>query len=151
MKPELKSATKRIKVFLRFPPGRAGRPVTYHLVKDFDLKINILRAEVSVNKGELVLDIEGRSEDIEGAARFCGEEGVEFHTIDNAVEWNRDRCVHCGACTAVCPSGALSLDRRDWSLVFSAADCYACNVCLKACPVRALSPGFDGDPIAATD
>ena len=139
---------KRIKVFLRFPPGRVGRPITYHLVKDYDLRINILRAEVTMNKGDLVLDIEGSEEGIEGASRFCLEEGVEFHVIDNAVEWNRDRCVHCGACTAVCPSGALSLDRQDWHLMFNAADCYACNVCLKACPVRALSPGFDGDTAA---
>jgi len=137
----------QIKAVLRFPPERVNRPVTYHLVKDFDLRINILRAEVAVNKvGELVMDIEGRPEAIDRAAEFTRAEGVEFRVIDNAVAWDRERCVHCGACTAVCPSGALTMDRNEWSLVFTPADCYACNVCLKACPVRAISPGFDGGP-----
>lgn len=137
----------QVKVFLKFPPTRVNRPVVYHLVKDFDLKINILRAEVAVNKaGEVVLDIEGRDEDVERAAAFVAGEGVEFRVIDNAVDWDRERCVHCGACTAVCPSGALAMDRTEWRLVFTPADCYACNVCLQACPVRAISPGFDGEP-----
>ncbi len=139
----------QIKALLRFPPERVGRPVTYHLVKDYDLKINILRAEVAVNKvGELVMDIEGRDEDIEGAARFLAEERVEFKVLESAVAVDRERCVSCGACTAVCPSGALALDRNDWSLVFTPADCYACEVCLKACPVRAIALTLNGAAVA---
>ncbi|HEY3313784.1 MAG TPA: NIL domain-containing protein [Bacillota bacterium] len=138
---------KRIKALLRFPPNRAGKPITYHLVKDYDLRINILHAEVAANRvGVLVMDVEGQEEAIDGATRFVRDEGVEFHIVESAVSWDRDRCIDCGACTAVCPSGALSLDQKDWSLVFTPADCFVCESCLKACPMRAIAPAIGGTP-----
>ncbi len=51
------------KVMLNFPADRANNPVTYDLVKKFDLRINILRASINYNmKGSLLMDIEGSSE-----------------------------------------------------------------------------------------
>ena len=43
-----------------FPAGNVTKPVTYHLVKDYDLIINILHADISLNKvGKLTVDITG--------------------------------------------------------------------------------------------
>jgi ABC-type methionine transport system ATPase subunit len=51
---------KKIKVTLYFPANEITKPVTYHLVKDYDLKVNILNADISLNKvGKLTMDIEG--------------------------------------------------------------------------------------------
>lgn len=69
-----------------------------------------------------------------------GEQGVAPQLL-NGVTWSEDRCVHCGACTSVCQSGALSMDRSDWSLVFAKDKCFICRLCVKACPVKAMGVG----------
>lgn len=48
------------------------------------------------------------------------------------------KCVHCGACTAVCKVGALRMKNEDWALAFNEALCTHCNTCLSACPLRAI-------------
>jgi hypothetical protein len=39
------------KYLLAFNPEIAGEPITYRMVKDFDLMINILRAEIDEHGG----------------------------------------------------------------------------------------------------
>ncbi|MDQ7843970.1 MAG: 4Fe-4S binding protein [Armatimonadota bacterium] len=47
----------------------------------------------------------------------------------------RDGCTLCGACAAVCPTGALALQRdEDEILIVDPARCVACGQCLPACP-----------------
>ena len=50
-------AKKRI--VLTFPPSLVSQPITYHLVKDYDLKFNIMR-------GVVTPDEEGRMPDAHG-------------------------------------------------------------------------------------
>jgi len=57
----------------------------------------------------------------------------------NKIQLNFNKCVHCGACTALCESKALSLDSVSWSLNFDERKCIGCLLCLKACPLRAIS------------
>lgn len=52
---------------------------------------------------------------------------------------NREKCVQCGACTAVCNRGALSMKIKDWALAFDESLCTQCNSCLSACPLRAIA------------
>lgn len=54
---------------------------------------------------------------------------------------NTDCCVECGACVAVCRSGALSLDTTTWALVHSPRRCTGCGDCVAACPVGAIEEG----------
>ncbi len=42
-------------------------------------------------------------------------------------------CVACGACTRVCPLGALSVD-RGLRAVVDAGKCVGCGLCAKTCP-----------------
>ncbi|MGE5580674.1 MAG: 4Fe-4S binding protein [Bacillota bacterium] len=56
-----------------------------------------------------------------------------------SVAVSGQRCVHCGACTSICPSGALSMDAPAWTLVFHPSRCNACRRCVGACPVGAIS------------
>ena len=52
-------ATKRL--VLNFPPHLLDQPVTYQLIKKFDLMVNILRARVTPKEqGRLVVEITGR-------------------------------------------------------------------------------------------
>lgn len=133
-------ALRKVKALLRFPPSHVARPVTYHLVKDYDLRINILHAQISSSSvGRLVMDIEGSETNLTQALSFLKGEGVEFELLNGSVSWNDATCVHCGACTAVCPAGCLTMDRKTWTLVFDKAQCLVCQACVIACPVGAMN------------
>lgn len=130
---------KKIKVSLRYPASEITKPITYHLVKDFDLCINILHADIGLNKlGKLILDIEGEEENIEKGLKFVEEQGIKCKLFSKSIIWQEDNCVHCGACTAVCPSGALQMDKSDWSLTFDKEKCLVCEFCVRACPLNVM-------------
>lgn len=58
--------------------------------------------------------------------------------LNGSISWNDAVCVHCGACTSVCPAECLTMDKESWTLVFDKGKCLACQVCVKACPVGAM-------------
>jgi NAD-dependent dihydropyrimidine dehydrogenase PreA subunit len=47
------------------------------------------------------------------------------------------KCTGCGDCVDVCPTGAISLDKKDISMI-DLALCNECLVCLDACPNGAI-------------
>ena len=58
----------RRRLDLRFPPNRATKPVTYHLVRDYGLVTNILRAQIQPGQqGRMVLEVTGRAAEIDAA------------------------------------------------------------------------------------
>ncbi|MDM7202717.1 MAG: 4Fe-4S binding protein, partial [Thermodesulfobacteriaceae bacterium] len=51
---------------------------------------------------------------------------------------NENVCIHCGACTAVCPTGALSVDRETFKVIFDPEKCTTCGFCVSACITKAM-------------
>jgi len=51
---------------------------------------------------------------------------------------DNERCTHCGACTAVCPTGALAIQRPEMNVVYDQTKCSLCELCIPACPVRIM-------------
>lgn len=60
---------------------------------------------------------------------------------------DKELCVGCGACTGVCPFGALSLG-SDGKAEASEA-CTACGSCVEACPVKAIKLESEGERTGA--
>jgi digeranylgeranylglycerophospholipid reductase len=54
------------------------------------------------------------------------------------VSISRERCVYCGGCVSVCPSGALEL--AETRLLLDRELCTECGLCVSACPTGALTP-----------
>ncbi|HHT04832.1 MAG TPA: 4Fe-4S binding protein [Hydrogenispora sp.] len=54
------------------------------------------------------------------------------------INIDQEKCVHCGACTAVCNSAALRLGGDGCTLTFDENRCADCGSCVKACPLRAI-------------
>ncbi|NYT00345.1 MAG: 4Fe-4S dicluster domain-containing protein [Methanocellales archaeon] len=48
---------------------------------------------------------------------------------------NKNKCLYCGACVAVCPVSAIELIDT-WIEINE--DCNDCGICAKICPVGAL-------------
>jgi L-aspartate semialdehyde sulfurtransferase ferredoxin len=134
---------KKIKVTFYYKTKDIKKPITYHLVKDYDIRINILHADIDQQKeGKLFMDMSGKKENIEKALEFVEKEGIKYKIFTQSVIWNEEECIHCGTCTAVCPSGALVMDKEDWSLRFESDKCLACELCVKECPLQIIKIGF---------
>lgn len=130
---------KTIKLSMYFPVGQITMPLTYNLVKRFDLQINILHADIGLTKtGKLIVDITGTEWNIEAGLKYIQDQGIRYKLFTKSIIWQEDDCVHCGACTAVCPSGALQMDKQDWSLTFDKEKCMVCELCVKACPLNVM-------------
>lgn len=52
---------------------------------------------------------------------------------------DKNKCVHCGACTSICPNNSLLQDKKDWTVSFNESTCLGCESCVEACPRRAIS------------
>jgi MinD superfamily P-loop ATPase len=129
------------KLLITFPNSAGDKPIVYHLIKDYDLKINIIKASFDFNfQGTLFVEVDGKSEDIARALEFVEAEGVLADFINSTISVDEKACVECGLCTSACQSQALSL-ADDQSLVFNNSRCVGCNLCIKVCPSRAISNG----------
>lgn len=131
----------RMRLDLTFPPRQSLKPVVYHLVKDYDIVPNILRAQIQPGQeGRMLLEITGRAEDFSRGIEFLERQGLAVREAASDIHLDEARCVSCGLCTAVCRSEALTLsgDR----LVFDKDRCVYCEACVRACPRRAVTLRF---------
>jgi ferredoxin len=52
------------------------------------------------------------------------------------VKANKDICLYCGGCVAVCPVAALQL--RETYIKVDGKKCTDCGICIKICPAGAM-------------
>ncbi len=130
----------RKRVILTFPPAVVHMPVTYRLAKDFNIASNILRAQVAPDEvGKLVLELSGDIDQIEAALSWMRDQGIGVSLMGHEIAIDENLCVHCGLCTGVCPTGALSLQPETFLLQFRRTKCIVCEQCIPVCPVEAIS------------
>jgi L-aspartate semialdehyde sulfurtransferase ferredoxin len=136
----MKTVTK--KIVLRFPGRIVERPIISHLVKDFDLEFNILKASISPEEeGLLVLELKGTQQEYDKGIEFLIKTGVKIQSLSQDITRNEERCTSCGACITICPADAFKL-KEDRTVIFDNEKCVACGLCLKACPPRAMEVHF---------
>lgn len=124
---------------LRFPSEVVHKPLVCHLVKEYDLTFNILNAEVLPRKeGILVLELYGERKKFKQGVRYLKEQGVLVKNAGQEIRRFEKNCTHCGACTAVCPTSALSVKRPEMTVEFDQKICSVCELCVTACPTRAM-------------
>ena len=130
---------KKKKLVLSFPEKSVTKPITYKLVKEFDLEFNILRAEITPDvEGKMLLELKGDDEKISGAIGYLEDNGIRVQEAAKDIIIDKDNCVDCGECTSVCITQALSLDEKTKKLQFRKDKCILCELCLDCCPVRAI-------------
>jgi ferredoxin len=134
-------ATKRL--VLNFPPHLIDQPVTYRLITQYQLKVNILRARITPREwGRLVVEVSGSRKNLDAALQFVAQLGVDTQPLAQDVQWHQERCIECTACTSICPTGALSVARPEMRVHFSHDKCIACELCVPTCAYGAVEITF---------
>lgn len=125
------------KIVLRFGPDISDKPIIYRLVKDYDLVVNIVKANVNPQKeGTMVLEITG--EHFDGGIDYLRNSGVQVQALTQEVARDEEKCIMCGSCTAICPTGALFIERPSMEVGFDGDNCIVCQLCVKICPSKAM-------------
>ena len=131
-------------ISLRFPKKVVTQPVVVNLVKDFHLTFNILKATVYPRReGFMVLELSGHKKNYKEGIRYLKDLGIKVESIGQDIRRDEETCFQCGACTAVCPTGALFIKRPEMEVIFNRDRCSACELCVAACPARAMAVNFD--------
>lgn len=128
------------RVTLTFPRRIVQMPITYRLATEFNVAANIIRAQITPNQsGKLVVELSGDIDALEAAIDWMGTQDIGVSLTTAEIVIDRDRCVDCGLCTGVCPTGALRLDPQTFRLQFDRPRCSVCEQCIPTCPVQAIT------------
>ncbi len=115
-------------------------PIIHYATKKYDILFNVLEAKILPRQeGRLVLQLEGKRDQVEQAIDFMLQEKVKVEILANRIKRDSEKCVHCGACTGVCKTEALKIDRSTMEVIFNPENCVACGQCQLACPMSAIS------------
>jgi L-aspartate semialdehyde sulfurtransferase ferredoxin len=132
------------RIVLRFPKNLVEKALVYHLVKEYDLKFNILRAKITPEEeGLLSLEIKGDKNNYNKGIEYLTKSGVTIEQLGQKIKKNELLCTQCGLCVSVCPTPALALDKKSREVIFDSNHCVTCEMCVKVCPVKAMEIQFD--------
>ena len=71
------------KVILTFAEELIREPIIHNLGQEFNIVTNILRAEVTEDRGWMVLELDGKDEDIEAGTAWVISKGVRVEPIND--------------------------------------------------------------------
>lgn len=131
------------RIVLHFPHRLVDQPIVYKLVKEYDLRFNILKAYVTPQEeGLMVLELSGEKGNFDKGVEYLMSCGVKIQPLSQDVIRNETKCTDCGVCVPICPTGALIVDLLTRKIHFYDNKCIACELCVKVCPTRAMEVRF---------
>ncbi len=137
----MKEITRRY--VMKFPPQSADKALTYKLIKEYDIKFSILKAEVRPgHTGSLLLELEALPENMQKGIEYLEANSVVCEPLGKKIKFEAGKCINCGNCTGVCFTGALTMDREKWELNFDPELCVVCELCIAACPMNLFDSSF---------
>jgi len=74
------------RVTLNFKEEHIPEPIIYNLGQQYNLVTNILRANISEDEGWIVLELDGKEDDIEQGIAWVTSKGVRVDPVDGESE-----------------------------------------------------------------
>jgi ferredoxin len=137
-------------VILKFTKKTWNKPVIHGLSQNSNLVFNILEAKVLPRQDAFaIMSLEGTEEEYQKGLEYLRSCNVIIEEVPENIRKDEDRCVHCGTCTAVCPTDALFVDGLEKKVVLDREKCVACGNCVKVCTVQCIElfvMGLNGVP-----
>ncbi len=113
--------------------------VTYTLVSEFNLKPNVLRADIGGDgHGFMLLSLVGEKDDMINGIRHIREKGFQVRELNGHIFHDYDRCWSCGACVSLCPTRSIYIVPETREVKLNMDTCIACGSCINACSVKAI-------------
>ena len=133
---------KKVRVKLYFPREWLNKPLMSEVIQQYGIVFNILHADITYDSaGTIIAEFSGNDAAVNGALDYIDSVGVTYKLYNKSIIRKEDACIDCGACTAVCPSRALTMDENN-KLNFDKEKCLVCELCIKACPLGIISVEF---------
>ena len=85
-----------------------------------------------------MLEVKGEKKKFNKGIKFLKDQNVKIQPLSEDIVLLEEKCTHCGLCTSVCPSGALSINRKTMEVIYEPEMCVACLECIYVCPLRAI-------------
>ncbi|WP_034640833.1 NIL domain-containing protein [Desulfovibrio inopinatus] len=131
-------------IYLSFDADVMNQPVVCNLSRNFDLCFNILKAQITPRQeGHMIMEISGLADAYQDGMDYLKEHGVTISGVEQKISRDEASCIHCGMCTALCPTKALSIDLQSRFVTFDLEKCSACGMCTTVCPVKAMDVQLD--------
>lgn len=131
---------KKMRVVLTFPEDTVEEPITYNLITEYGVHINILRASINPGKqGKMIVELGGEESQLSGGLKYLEEHGVQMEPLAQEIQHLTDRCASCTSCVPHCPTQALDVDRQTWTVSFDAEKCIVCLSCIEVCIYKAMT------------
>ena len=109
-----------------FDESNVLESVTYTLVSEFNLKPNVLRADIGGDgHGFMLLSLVGEKDDMICGIEHIRGQGFKVKELSGHIFHDYDRCWSCGACETV-------------EVRLNTGTCIACGSCINACSVKAI-------------
>ena len=89
------------------------------------------------------MELKGDKRNFYEGVKYLKSLGIEVEEAAQEIKRDEEVCIHCGMCTAVCPTGALYIKRPEMEVRFNSEKCSACELCVITCPVKAMKVKFD--------
>ncbi len=127
------------KIRIDFNESNVLESVTYTLVSEFNLKPNVLRADIDGDgSGFMLLSIVGEPENIQKGIEHITDKGFNVRKLKGHITHDYDRCWDCGACVSLCPTKSLYHDPATMRVLLNTDTCIACGACINSCSVKAI-------------
>ncbi|MDO8532837.1 MAG: NIL domain-containing protein [Dehalococcoidia bacterium] len=75
----------KLRVRFTFPQNLVTEPVIWYLGKHFEVVTNIRRAEVKESTGWVILELEGKEEEVQRGLRWVREQGVRVDLVTGDI------------------------------------------------------------------
>jgi L-aspartate semialdehyde sulfurtransferase ferredoxin len=75
-------ASERVK--FTFPPDLVNQPVIYNMGKQFGVVTNIRRANLSHDRGWVILEVVGNEDDVKKSLDWARDQGVRIEPAETA-------------------------------------------------------------------
>jgi ferredoxin len=126
-----------VRILLRFSEEIVEQPITAQIILKLKVPINIVAAHVNSKGGEVLADVPDVA--LDKIVKAYRAKGVAV-SLPKLIEVDSEKCFSCGACVALCPVEAITLD-EDNTVVFNKEKCVGstCSACVEACPARAIT------------
>ena len=70
-------------MMLTFPPGFSSEPIVYNIGQQFNIVTNIRQADVTEDRGWIVLELDGEEQDIEAGITWAISKGLRVDPVSD--------------------------------------------------------------------